>query len=83
MVEPTETAGENTSATYSVFCGALAIPTALLFGFGALFGLAGIALDHIGLRRAEAGHGRRGLAIAGIALSVLGVVLAVLIVATA
>jgi hypothetical protein len=82
MVEPTETAGENTSAIFSVFCGALAIPTAFLFGLGVIFGLAGIVLGRTSLRRAEAGHGRRGLAIAGIALSALGVLLAILVVAT-
>jgi hypothetical protein len=83
MPEPTETAGENTSALYSVFCGILSIPSAFLFGFGAMFGVAGIALGWLGLRRADTGEGRRGMAIAGLVLSGLGVLLAILIVASA
>jgi hypothetical protein len=71
MAEPTTPHDENTAALYSVFCGAIAVPTAFLFGIGALFGAMAIVLGRTGLRRAEAGEGRRGMAIAGIVLGLV------------
>ena len=80
MPDPTDPADENSAALYSLFCGILAIPTAFLFGIGALFGVLAIVLGRAGLQRAAEGQGRQGLAIAGVALGAVAIVLAVAIV---
>jgi hypothetical protein len=59
---------------YSIFCGLIGIPTAFLFGLGALFGVMAIVLGRRA-RRASAGEGRPGLAIVGMALGAIAVVL--------
>jgi hypothetical protein len=82
MQDPTTPRDENTMAVYSVFCGLLAVPTVFLLGFGILFGVLAIVLGRAGLRQANAGQGRRELAIAGIALGIFSILLGLLLVLT-
>jgi hypothetical protein len=80
MADPTTPHDENSLAVYSVFCGAVAVVTAFLFGLGALFGVMAIVLGNGGLQRASDGQGRRELAVAGMALGALGIVIGVAII---
>jgi hypothetical protein len=72
--EPTTATRENTSALYGFFCGVISLPTAFL-GVGVLFGGAAIMLGRLGLQRANAGQGRRGMALTGMALGAVSVLL--------
>jgi hypothetical protein len=76
MAEPTTPHDENTAAVYSLFCGVIAVPSSFLFGIGAMFGAMALVLGRTALRRAEAGQGRRGMAIAGIALGLISILFA-------
>jgi hypothetical protein len=64
--EPTA-ARENSSALYGFFCGLVSLPTAFL-GVGVLFGGAAIMLGRLGLQRANAGQGRRGMALGAVSV---------------
>jgi Domain of unknown function (DUF4190) len=72
--DPASARGENTDAVYSLFCGVLALPSAFIY-IGALFGVAAVALGWRGLERAYQGEGRRGMAIAGLALGMIAILL--------
>jgi hypothetical protein len=77
MVEPPKPADENLLALYGLFCGVVAVPTAFLFGIGAFFGVMAIVLGRAALRPRAPVRERRGLAIAGIVLGIVGILLAV------
>ena len=76
MSERTTAARENSSALYGFFCGMISLPTAFL-GVGVLFGGAAIMLGRLGLQRANAGQGRRGMALTGMALGAVSILLVV------
>ena len=79
--DPSTPHDENTPALYSTFCGVVAVPTAFVF-IGVFFGVMALILGRAGLRRADAGEGRRGLAGAGLALGVIAIVLEIALLAS-
>jgi hypothetical protein len=80
MAEPTEPTGANASALYGFFCGLVSIPTAFII-VGVLFAVMAIVLGRLGMQRADRGEGRRGLAIAAIALGTIGILLTIVVLA--
>jgi hypothetical protein len=76
MTDPTSPRDENTAALYSLFTGVIAVATAFFF-IGGLFGVMAVILGRRGLEQSYAGRGRRGWAIAGLALGMIAILLVV------
>jgi len=67
---------QNTFGLLSMIFGIISIPLACCYGFGALFGIAGVVLGVTGMRKASAGQAsNRGMAIAGLVCGAVGIIL--------
>lgn len=79
---PRHAAGGNGVAVAALVCGILAMVLFFAFPLAILLGLVGLILGIVGVRRARhPATGRKGMAVAGIITSVLGLVLGMVVLA--